>query len=310
MKWEDLLDTCRLCPRKCGARRLLGERGFCGAGLWPSVAKACLHRWEEPPVSGTNGSGTVFFTHCNLRCAFCQNHRISQGGIGREVSPERLAEIFLELEARGAHNINLVSPTHYLPQIGGALELARQRGLALPIVWNSNGYESVEALAALEGLVDLYLPDFKYADPSLAQRLSGAPGYPEAAQAAIREMVRQVGPTRFDGEGLARGGVILRHLVLPGERGNTRGVLEWVRRTLPKGVYVSLMAQYTPAYRTARPGAEREFGALTQALSSAEYEDALDYFFELGLEHGFAQELDSASSAYTPSFDLEGVEQG
>lgn len=307
--WKSLLIECRLCPRACGVDRLAGERGFCQAGALSAVAKACLHYWEEPPISGTKGSGTVFFSHCNLRCAFCQNHPISQGGVGLEVSVERLAEIFWEQQARGAHNLNLVSPTHYLPQVGEALELARAQGLGIPVIWNSNGYESVEALGRLDGLVDVYLPDFKYAEAGLAARLSEAGDYPLRAAAAIREMVRQVGETQFDGNGLVRRGVILRHLVLPGEAENTRAVLDWVRNNLPSGVYVSLMAQYTPAHLTAEPDAARRFGALSRALLPREYEEAVDYFLAIGLENGFAQELDSATLAYTPSFDLDGVGQ-
>lgn len=306
-RWEKLLWACRLCPRECGVDRLRGQAGYCRAGVRPAVAKACLHHWEEPPISGSRGSGTVFFSHCNLRCVYCQNHPLSHGGLGREVSVERLAGIFLEQQQRGAHNVNLVSPTHYLPQVARALELARAEGLSVPVVWNSNAYESVAALSALEGLVDVYLPDFKYADGALAARLSGVADYPAKAEAAVLEMLRQAGPTTFDAQGMVRRGVILRHLVLPGEAANTRAVLKWVRANLPAGVYVSLMAQYTPAHRTAAPGAAKRFGALARPLSTAEYEAAVDYFFELGLENGFAQELGAASLAYTPVFDFEGV---
>lgn len=287
--------------------RLAGERGVCGAGERPEVAKACLHHWEEPPLSGTRGSGTVFFSHCNLRCVFCQNHDISQGGVGSEVSVARLTGIFLEQQARGAHNLNLVSPTHFLAQVGEALEAARAQGLTVPVIWNSNGYESVAALRRLEGLVDVYLPDFKYSNAELGRRLSGVRDYPVRAAEAIGEMARQVGETKFDAEGLARRGVILRHLVLPGEAGNTRGVLAWVKASLPAGVHVSLMAQYTPAHRTAGPGAEERFGALSRPLASEEYEAAVAHFLALGLEHGFAQELDSASPDFTPAFALEGA---
>lgn len=298
---------CRLCPRECRVDRREGRRGACRAGARPVVAKACLHHGEEPPISGTSGSGTVFFSHCSLRCAFCQNHPISQGGEGREISIDRLAAIFLEHQARGAHNVNLVSPSHFLPQVGEALSLARQRGLKVPVVWNSNGYESVAALAKLEGLVDVYLPDFKYADEVLAGRLSGVPDYPVRAAEALREMARQVGEAEFDGEGLVRRGLIIRHLVLPGEPANTRRVLDWIRSNLPDGVYVSLMAQYTPAFRTAALGAPETWGDLSRALTSQEYAEAVAYFLDIGLENGFAQELEAATLAYTPPFDLEGV---
>lgn len=305
--WQGLLGECRLCPRECGVNRLAGEVGWCQAGAQVVAAKASLHQWEEPPISGTQGSGTVFFSRCNLRCVFCQNHQISQGGLGVAVDEERLVEIFLEQQARGAHNLNLVSPTHFLAQIGAALETARGRGLTLPVVWNSNGFESVAALRRLAGLVDVYLPDFKYADPGLAARLSGARDYPARAAEAIREMVRQVGETEFDGEGLAKRGVILRHLVLPGEGENTRAALRWVRDNLPLGVYVSLMAQYTPAHRCAAPDGEEHFGAMARALRPEEYEAAVDYFFEVGLENGFSQELDSSTMSFTPEFDLSGI---
>lgn len=306
--WETFIGRCALCPRECGVDRAAGQRGFCGAGRLPKVARAALHQWEEPPISGTRGSGTVFFSDCNLRCRFCQNHPISQEGVGRPVSVERLAAIYLEQQARGAHNLNLVSASHYLPQAAAALELARREGLRLPVVWNSNGYEQPGALALLEGLVDVYLPDLKYSDSALGERLSAAPDYPRHAQAAIREMLRQVGETRFDEAGLVTGGLLVRHLVLPGEAENTRGVLRWLRENLPAGVYVSLMAQYTPAYLTARPDAAREFGPLAGTLSPEEYEAAVDYFLELGLENGFAQELGSVGAAWTPPFDGEGVD--
>lgn len=307
MDLTTMLSGCRLCPRECGAERQSGNLGFCRAGVQPVVARASLHHWEEPPLSGTRGSGTVFFSHCNLRCVFCQNHQISHGGKGRAVTRDRLAEIFLEQEARGAHNVNLVSATHYLPQVAEALSLARRRGLAVPVVWNSNGYESQAALAHLEGLVDVYLPDFKYADAALARRLSGVADYPARAAEALQEMLRQVGEPVFDGEGLVRRGLIVRHLVLPGEAANTRGVLDWIRANLPDGVYVSLMSQYTPAHLTAVPGAQEAFGDLSRALTSEEYDEAVAYFLDIGLVNGFAQELDAATPAYTPPFDLEGV---
>ncbi|MDI3280427.1 MAG: radical SAM protein [Bacillota bacterium] len=300
--FHHLLKSCRLCPRRCGVDRLSGAVGACLAGLRPKLALAELHHWEEPCLSGTRGSGAVFFSHCSLRCLFCQNHAISQGGFGKEVTEERLSEIFLELEARGAHNINLVSPTHYLPQVAGALARARRQGLTLPVVYNSSGYEEVEALRHLEGLVDIYLPDCKYADDGLARRYSAAPSYFEAATSALQEMLRQVGTPALGRDGIMRRGLMIRHLVLPGHLENTRRVLAWIADHLPKEVYLSLMAQYTPLHRAS------EVPELNRRLTPEEYEAAVSCALDLGLEHGYLQELEAAVETWVPRFDLRGVE--
>lgn len=301
--WQ-MLSSCRLCPRRCSVNRLKGQAGFCrAAGRAVQVAKAFLHAWEEPCVSGTRGSGTVFFTHCNLRCAFCQNFPISQQGLGRPLTVEQLGRVFLRLQAAGAHNINLVSPTHYLPQVALALRRVRGSGdLTIPVVWNSNAYEAPEALRTLAGLVDVYLPDLKYAadaPDSPARRYSRAPGYFAAATTAILEMFRQVGVPRLGKDGMIRRGLIIRHLVLPGHLDETRAVLRWIADNLPHKVFVSLMAQYVPVY-----GA-RQFPEINRRLTVAEYQQALDELEALGLEHGYQQEAGAASEEFIPAFDLD-----
>ena len=262
----------------------------------PVVARAALHFWEEPCISGTRGSGTVFFSGCNLGCVFCQNGSISHGRFGRPVTIPRLREIFQELIAQGAHNINLVTPTHFAPAIREALEAP----LAVPVVWNSGGYELPEALRTLEGKVQIYLPDLKYADGALAARYSGAADYFETATAAIREMFRQVGRCVWDADGMLQRGVIIRHLLLPGALENTKAVLDWIAGTFPAGsVLVSLMSQYTP-----QAGAE---GLLRRKVTGAESRAARAYMENLGLTAGYYQDSSSAREEYTPPFDLTGV---
>lgn len=291
------ITNCRLCPRVCGADRTSGQ-GDCGGGNQVRVARAALHFWEEPCISGQNGSGTVFFSGCPLRCCFCQNGKISAGNFGKEISVNRLAEIFLMLQAQGAHNINLVNPTHYLPWVRDALQLARLR---VPVVWNSGGYERAEALRAMEGLVDIYLPDLKYASSVRAERYSGASDYWAAATKAIREMHRQTGKPVWDASGLLRKGVVIRHLVLPKGVQDAAAVLDWIAGTfLPGEVLVSLMSQYTPC------GDLERFPELRRRISSYEYKIVLAHAQSLGLE-GFMQERSSAREEYTPPFDLEGV---
>ena len=287
---------CTLCPRRCGAERTETEgHGFCGMPAGLRVARAALHLWEEPPLSGTRGSGTVFFSGCTLRCCYCQNREISAGGFGRAVTTGRLREIFEELIAQGAHNINLVTPTHFLPWILPALEPK----LPVPVVYNCGGYESVETLRLLEGKVDVYLPDLKYADAALAARLSAAPDYFPAATAAIREMFRQTGPYVME-DGLLKRGVMIRHLVLPGQLDNTRRCIDWVAQTFSPGqVLFSLMSQYTP-----QPGSE---GALGRHVTAGEYRSAVDYMKNCGITDGFTQERTAAREEYTPPFDLTGV---
>ncbi|MBE3577579.1 MAG: radical SAM protein [Limnochordales bacterium] len=300
--WQ-LLASCEICPLRCRVNRLAGRAGGCrvtGKEVW--VAKAQLHMWEEPCISGTNGSGTVFFSFCNLRCVFCQNHEISQAGRGRRLTVDELVRLFLRVQEIGAHNLNLVSPTHFLPHVAIALRRARRSGLEIPVVYNTNAYETVAALRFLEGLVDIYLPDLKYASDgpgSPARRYSRAPGYFAAATAAILEMFRQVGPPQFGADGLIRRGLIIRHLVLPGHLEETRAVLRWIANNLPRSVYVSLMAQYIPVHRAPL------YPEINRGLTEAEYEEALEYFEALGLENGYRQELGAASESFIPRFDLD-----
>lgn len=300
-KEELALSTCRICPRSCGIDRTSGNLGWCKAPLLPKVALVSTHHWEEPPISGTNGSGTVFFSHCNLGCVFCQNHTISHEGFGQEISIERLAEIFLEQQERGLHNINLVSAVQFLPQTATALRLARAQGLSIPIVYNSNGYESIEGLRLLEGLVDIYLPDFKYWNNALGLEYSKAPQYRETAITAILEMRQQTEKDVFSAEGLMQKGMILRHLVLPGQYKDSMLILDWIREALGEDTYVSLMSQYTPMYQA------KEIKTLSRRLTTFEYDKVVAHFFEIGLKNGFMQKRSSATADYTPAFDLTGV---
>ena len=291
--------SCRLCPRQCGVNRLAGQRGFCGMGVQPRIARAAAHYWEEPVISGSFGSGAVFFSGCTLGCAFCQNEEISHQGLGKDITSARLREIFEELIEEGVQNINLVTATQFLPSILPALTPK----LPVPVVYNCGGYESVETLRQLEGLVDIYLPDMKYSDNALAAKLSKAPDYVQVADAAIREMVRQVGPPVIEDEQMTRG-VLIRHLQLPGYLDNTLGVLDWVERSFPKGsVLFSLMSQYVPHGKAA------SMPPLDRTLTEEEYDGALSYLWLLDIEDGFTQDLQAAQSAFIPPWDLEGVEK-
>ena len=288
--------SCNLCPRRCGAVRTDTGGGFCGMPMLPVVARAALHFWEEPCISGKRGSGAVFFSGCNLQCVFCQNRSISYGKYGKAVSIPRLREIFRELAEQGAHNINLVTPTHFTSAIREALEVSP----GVPVVWNSGGYELPETLRTLEGAAQVYLPDLKYADNALAARYSGAADYFETAAAAIREMFRQVGRCEFDNEGILQHGVVIRHLLLPGALENTKAVLDWIAENFAPGeVLVSLMSQYTP-----QPGAE---GLLRRRVTGGEYRAARAYMENLGLTDGYYQDSSSAREEYTPPFDLTGL---
>ena len=300
-KMNNALSQCRVCPRQCGIDRTAGKTGFCRAPYLPKVALVSRHDWEEPPISGTKGSGTIFFSHCNLNCVFCQNHDISQDGFGQEISVERLAEIFLEQQERGFHNINLVSAVQFIPQVAKALAMAKTKGLSIPVVYNSNGYESLEGLKLLEGLVDVYLPDFKYWDDALGLEYSRCPHYRETAAAAILEMRRQVGKDILDENGIMRKGIIIRHLVLPNHYKDSFQVLDWIRNHLGEETFVSLMSQYTPMHKA------KEIKALSRKLTTFEYDKVVDHFFEIGLKNGFMQKRTSATSDYTPIFDLSGV---
>jgi len=294
------MEHCRLCPRECGAARQSGQRGLCGADRSLRVARAALHFWEEPCISGEAGSGTVFFSGCPLGCRFCQNYEISARCFGKEITVKRLAEIFLELQQQGANNINLVSPTQYVPQIIGALEMAGPE-LKIPVVYNTGGYEKVETLRMLEGYVDIWLPDAKYAAPLRAKNYSQAEDYPRVALAAIAEMLRQAGAPVFDQNGMMRRGVIVRHLVMPGGMQDSFRVLEQLAKLREKQQFLlSLMSQYTP-YRK-----DENYPELNRRVSSYEYRRVCEYARELGFE-GFQQERSSAKEEYTPDFDLTGV---
>ncbi len=289
---------CNLCPRNCGALRTetAGE-GVCQMPAVPVLARAALHQWEEPPISGTRGSGTIFFSGCSLRCAFCQNEQISRDCYGKPVTPERLREICFELIGQGAHNINLVNPTHYAHVIAQLL----REPLPVPVVWNTGGYDKVDTLKALEGKIDIYLPDLKYLEADPARRYSQAPDYPEVAKAAILEMFRQVGPCQFDQDGLLKKGVIIRHLILPGQLEGAKEVMDWVKDNFAPGdVLFSLMSQYIPY------GHASDFPEINRPLRRGEAKKAREYMDLLDLP-GFTQEQASASEQYIPSFDLSGV---
>lgn len=294
------IEHCMLCPRRCGVKRTSKSgNGRCGMGADAVVARAALHFWEEPCISGKRGSGAVFFTGCPLGCIFCQNYTISnEKQVGKAVSPQELAEIFCNLEEQGAHNINLVTPTHFVPAILEALSIRKP---SVPVVYNCGGYESLETLKMLEGAVDIYLPDFKYAEPELAAALSDAPDYPQVVQDALHEMVRQTGPAVFDSDGMLQKGTVVRHLILPGHTHNSIAVLDWLAENFPQGVPVSLMAQYVPCGRAA------EFPLLGRRITRHEYEKVQDHLFSLGLD-GYVQERESASKDYIPQFDLSGVQ--
>lgn len=287
--------VCTLCPRRCRADRAV-KPGFCGMGESPRVARAALHFWEEPCISGTRGSGTVFFSGCTLRCAFCQNYEISHLGQGKEITVQRLADIFKMLEDQGAHNINLVTATPFVPAVLSALEKYRP---AVPIVWNTGGYETMETLKLLKGAVDIYLPDLKHVSPRLSKLCAGAPDYSEIASQAIQEMCRQTGPAVYDEDGMMQKGVIVRHLILPGCTVDSCKALDFIADNLPPGTPVSLMRQYTPSPFCKIPGLDRK-------ITDAEYQRVLDHFQALNLT-GYAQEKESADAAYTPPFDLTGV---
>lgn len=293
--------NCRLCPRACGARRTPEDLGYCGAGREVRVARAALHFWEEPCLSGRKGSGTVFFSYCSLKCKFCQNYPLSRGQVGRVVSRERLAAIFLELQSQGAHNLNLVTPSHYLPEIIPALQMVKEKGFKLPVVYNTGGYERVETIEMLRGIVDVFLPDLKFASAETARALAQAPDYFTVATAAIRKMAELAGGSAFTADGLITRGLIIRHLVLPGKTAESRAILQWIKEELPPWVMVSLMGQYVPV------GEAVGDPQLGRRLTKREYEAVVEYLFELGLENGYVQELSAASTDYIPPFDLTGV---
>lgn len=301
-----MIDSCRLCPRACGRNRAAGERGVCGETDVIRLARAALHFWEEPCISGTKGSGAVFFTGCQLRCVYCQNLPVARGNAGREITVSRLADIFFELEEQGANNINLVTPDHFIPQIAQAIRMARQRGFSLPFVYNTGSYVNAEALRMLDGLIDIYLPDLKYLDAAHAEEYSGAPDYPRTAKAALQEMFRQVGAVRFaqvDGEEepMLRHGMVVRHLLLPGALADAKRIVAYLYDTYGDNIYISLMSQYTPGKAVENP-------VLHRRVRRKDYDALVDEAIRLGVEHAFIQEGSAADESFIPAFDYQGVE--
>ncbi|MHB8058255.1 MAG: radical SAM protein [Desulfuromonadaceae bacterium] len=280
------LAACDLCPHECGVNRIKGEVGICGAGLKPKIASANVHRGEEPPISGTKGSGTVFFSGCSLRCAFCQNFPISQFGNGEELTTGELATRMLKLQRQGVHNINFVTPTHFLPQILAALWLAIPQGFSLPLLWNSSGYEKVDALLLLAGLVDIYLPDMKYSDDAHAVEISAAPGYRFINRTAVTEMLHQVGHLQVDGNGIATSGLIVRHLVLPGGRAGSAETLQWIAANLGQETHIALMSQYFAAHEALK------MSGMEHRITVDEYDQVVDVLEEAGLDNGWVQDHD------------------
>ncbi len=297
---EDMMKECRLCPRNCGADRT-ASKGFCRAGAEIIAAKACLHKWEEPCISYKNGAGTVFFSGCNLHCCFCQNNDISNELFGAEISADRLGEIFLRLEDMGADNIELVTPTHFVPQIIRALDKVKHR-LSVPVVYNTGGYELAETIKLLDGYINIYLPDIKYFSPEISLKYSNAPDYFERASEAVTEMIRQRGKLQYNGEGGLLSGTIIRHLVLPSCRHDSMAVMKWIaENTSPDEVLVSIMNQYTPF-----DFVPEKFPELKRRVTKMEYNSVVNYAAELGI-NGFTQEKSSASEKYVPDFDLTGI---
>lgn len=282
----DLLASCTLCPRNCGVDRLQGQLGFCRTGWLPTVSSYNAHHGEEPPISGRRGSGTIFFSHCNLSCCYCQNWPISQLGQGREVTIERLAGMMMELQQRGCHNINFVTPSHMTAQILMALEIAVRQGFNLPLVYNTSGYDSLDSLKLLEGVIDIYLPDIRYQDPEAAERYSGVADYPAVNQAALKEMWRQVGELQLDDQGIAFRGMLVRHLVLPNGLSQTRQALKFLAGEISPRVHLSLMSQFFPAHQA------NQTVELGRNVSREEYRQAVEWAEEFGLENGWHQELD------------------
>lgn len=307
MEWNSLYEHCTLCPRQCYVNRLAGKTGFCGQSGELTVSRAALHLWEEPCITGKGGSGTVFFNGCSLGCIFCQNYEISHSDTekkiihGKKITKERLAEIFLELQEKGAANINLVTPAQFLPHILWAIPAAKSAGLSIPVVYNTSGYENVSTLQRLEGLVDIYLPDFKYISSELAGRYSVAADYPEKAMKALAEMVRQTGPAVFDGDKTMKKGVIVRHLVLPGQKEEAKRIIGYLYETYGERIWISILNQYTPMPQTA------EIRELKRRLTTYEYRQVIEYALSIGVTQGFQQEGSAAAESFIPSFHGEGV---
>ena len=301
MKIMNKYENCLLCPRKCGINRSTGQTGVCGVSAEIRVARAALHYWEEPCISGKKGSGAVFFSGCSLHCVFCQNREISDGKAGKVISKERLSDIFLELKAKGANNINLVTPGQYIPDIVWAVNDARSRGMKLPIVYNTSGYEDAKELKLLDGIVDVYLPDFKYMDSALSAKYSRAKDYPSVAKQALSEMVRQQPDVVIDdATGLIQKGVIVRQLLLPGHVNDAKAILKYLHDTYQNSIYISIMSQFTPI-------ALKYYPEINRTVTRREYERLIDYALKIGITNAFIQEVDVAKDSFIPAFDCEGV---
>lgn len=301
MKNMNKYENCLLCPRKCGINRRTGQTGVCGVSSEIKVARAALHYWEEPCISGKRGSGAVFFSGCSLHCVFCQNREISDGKEGKVISKERLSDIFMELADKGANNINLVTPGQYIPDIVWAVNDAKSRGMKLPIIYNTSGYENVTELKLLEGIVDVYLPDFKYMDSTISAMYSRAKDYPSVAKQALSEMVRQQPDVVIDDvTGLIQKGVIVRQLLLPGHVNDAKAVLKYLYDTYHDHVYISMMSQFTPI-------ALKDYPEINRTVTRREYERLVDYALEIGITNAFIQEGDVAKDSFIPAFDCEGV---
>lgn len=301
MKNMNKYEDCLLCPRKCGINRSTGQTGVCGVSAEIRVARAALHYWEEPCISGKKGSGAVFFSGCSLHCVFCQNREISDGKAGKVISKERLSDIFLELKAKGANNINLVTPGQYIPDIVWAVSDARRRGMKLPIVYNTSGYEDAKELKLLDGIVDVYLPDFKYMDSALSAKYSRAKDYPSVAKQALSEMVRQQPRVVIDdATGLIQRGVIVRQLLLPGHVNDAKAILKYLHDTYQNSIYISMMSQFTPI-------ALKDYPEINRTVTRREYERLIDYAIKIGITNAFIQEGNVAKDSFIPAFDCEGV---
>jgi len=298
---NDLLNKCALCPRNCKVNRNNNELGFCNMGNELIVARASLHFWEEPIISGDKGSGTVFFSGCNLKCVFCQNFQISSNNFGKKISIERLSEIFLELQEKGANNINLVTPTHFVPQIIEALKIAKNNSLSIPVVYNSSGYENVETIKLLNGYIDIYLPDFKYFNNKYAIKYSKCSNYFEHASKAVEEMIKQVGTPKFDENGMLIKGVVVRHMLLPGLLEDSKKIIHYLVDKYNDKIFISIMNQYTPTNNL------NKYQEINKTVDKNDYEKLIDYAIDLGIKNGFMQEGETQKTSFIPEFDITGV---
>ena len=298
-----MLEKCQICPRNCKVNRTQGNKGYCKCDDKIKIALVSTHNYEEPCISKKNGSGTIFFSNCNLNCIYCQNYEISQNSKGKEVSISRLSEIFLEQQERKVNNINLVTPTMYVYQIIEAIKLAKKNGLKIPIVYNTNSYENVETIKMLKGYIDIYLPDLKYYSNTLATKFSKAPNYFEIATNAIKEMYKQVENYEFDENGIMKKGIIIRHLILPNHIQNTKNILKWINENMPENIYVSIMAQYFPTYKA------KDEDSLNRKINLKEYREVEKYLYTLGLKNGYIQDLGKHEEEYVPIFDYKNVEK-